>query len=259
VPIITLYTNGTVVESNSELVYKLDPSSAGDACGIQSIFTIQEQFLGMRVWKKTSSGEVELTGGEPVAVADITYKKLQDNTVNFVYGYWEITSTIPLNPTDELLVRFYRNYGSGWARLWDELFEHVLAWRTVGLNAVAINPCTIAVRYAVFLSVSGDEEFLLAGYLTDYTRLENINITPAGLYKVAGYTRDQNNNPIPNCTVILFDALTDAKVASTVSDSSGYFEFTGLSSAGAYYIRAYKSGTPNLIGVTSRNVYGVPV
>jgi len=75
------------------------------------------------------------------------------------------------------------------------------------------------------------------------------------VYTLSGYTKDSSGNPLDNCDVVLFDASNDSVVDTTTSDANGYFEFTNLSSAGPYYIRAHKSGTPNVFGATTRDVY----
>jgi len=79
--------------------------------------------------------------------------------------------------------------------------------------------------------------------------------TPAVAYTLSGYTKDSSGNPLGNCDVVLFDASDDSVVDTTTSDENGYFEFTNLSKQGAFYLRAYKSGTPNLFGATTRDIY----
>jgi len=254
-PVITLYLNSTLLSTNDEAVYLLSPDSPGTTyLDSYDYFDLDPDQVGMRFWKWTGTEEVEITGGTPVAVADLV---LVPEEVTVVSGQWTLTSQI--TNVKELIARPYLFLPR--SNMWVQMMvgEYHLAFKTSGFNAT-LNPATWTVYYAFYFSGQFDILTFRWGMYPEWSRIAGVDYTPTPslTYKVSGYTRDQNNNPIPNCIVVLYDALTDAKVASTVSDSSGYFEFTGLSSAGAYYIRAYKSGTPNLIGVTSRNIYGVP-
>lgn len=76
-------------------------------------------------------------------------------------------------------------------------------------------------------------------------------------YKVEGVTRNSAGAVLGGCTVVLFDADDESKVDETISDSvTGVYNFTGLSKQGSYYLRAYKSGSPNVMGTTKRTVQG---
>jgi len=90
-------------------------------------------------------------------------------------------------------------------------------------------------------------------YNSDYlVRFTSFTITA---YTLEGYTKDASGNPLSSCDVILFDSSDDSLINTTTSDANGYFEFTNLSSQGAFYLRAYKSGTPNVFGATTRDIY----
>ena len=79
--------------------------------------------------------------------------------------------------------------------------------------------------------------------------------TPAVAYTLSGYTKDASGNPLGNCNVVLFDASDDSVVGTTISDANGYFQFTNLSKQGPFYLRACKTGTSNLFGATTRDIY----
>ena len=156
--------------SNSELIYKLDlqPTTQTGASG--DFFTASPTLIGIRVWKRSADGtETEITGGTPVAQADLT--NLQDQTLNVRTGTWTITSPIPLDPTDRLVVRVYI-FSTAWTQLWEPMGGYRLVWVSDPLNATQINPSTITVYYYVFLSTPDDNEYFLYG--NDYSRLTNV-------------------------------------------------------------------------------------
>lgn len=86
-----------------------------------------------------------------------------------------------------------------------------------------------------------------SGYTSD-DDIENLEIEEG---TISGVTRDSSGAILASCTVWLCDDITGAKVASTTSDAvTGAFTFTGLFTSKTYYIRAFKDGTPNVMGVT---------
>ena len=251
----TRYLSGNLAEEGTEDVYKLD-TVAGTGHSSNSFLSVLQQLIGIRVWKRDQNGtETEITDGTPVAVADISNSNLQDNQYNDVTATWNCPQTT-LDSTDEIVVRVYIKTGDGdWTQLtYQGVAEVPLAWRTVGLNATSLDSATWTVHYIILLNISDDiKHFQFGG--TPSSRIENFTYTPAVTYTLSGYTRDQNGNPLGNCDVVLFSASDDSVVDTTTSDANGYFEFTGLTSSGAYYLRAYKSGTPNLFGATTRDIY----
>lgn len=254
-PVITLYLNNTLLEANDEAFYLLSPDSPGTMYRDSFDYYAQNPSkIGMRFWKWTGTEEVEITGGTPVAVADLV---LVPERVTVVSGQWTLSSQI--TNVRELIARPYflipTPSGSVWVQIAEDIF--LLAFETSEFNAT-LNPATWTVYYAIYYSDQFDILTFRWGLYPEWSRIDGVDYTPAPplTYKVSGYTRDQNNNPLGNCTVVLFDANTDQKIASTVSGSDGYYEFTGLPSRGPYYLRAYKSGSPNLIGITSRDIYG---
>jgi len=76
------------------------------------------------------------------------------------------------------------------------------------------------------------------------------------IYKISGYTRDVNGNPIPNCVVWLFRTSDKQFIAETMSNEDGYYEFMVEDDVTEYFIRAHKDGTPNIFGTTDRNLKG---
>lgn len=75
-------------------------------------------------------------------------------------------------------------------------------------------------------------------------------------YVVAGVTKDSTGALLGACTVRLFDTATNVLVATTDSDESGNFAFY-VSPDTAYYIVAYKPGTPDVAGTTVNTITAV--
>lgn len=82
--------------------------------------------------------------------------------------------------------------------------------------------------------------------------------TPTGRhYVISGVTKDRAGLVLPACTVKLFRTSDDALTATTLSDAStGAFSFGGLNTV-AYYVVAYKAGSPDVAGTTVNTLVGV--
>lgn len=109
-------------------------------------------------------------------------------------------------------------------------------------------------RYSGDAFDAGEQEYyLLSGYTMSLYGY-GIPVT----YKIDGYTRDSAGDILGGCTVDIFLASDESKKGSVISDAgTGLYEFTGLSSSGPYYLRAFKSGSPDVFGTTKRTVSGV--
>lgn len=82
--------------------------------------------------------------------------------------------------------------------------------------------------------------------------------TFTGTFSIAGISRDSAGSALAFCNVRLFKASAfDEKVAETTSDGSGNYTFTVPSNSDAYWVAMYKSGSPNLAGVSDRNLVAV--
>lgn len=77
-------------------------------------------------------------------------------------------------------------------------------------------------------------------------RSQHLNAT--SLY-ISGVTKDSTGTPLGNCAVALFQAGSNALVASTISDTAGNYSFAVLV-AGPFFAVAYKAGSPNTAGTT---------
>jgi hypothetical protein len=74
-------------------------------------------------------------------------------------------------------------------------------------------------------------------------------------YAITGVTRDSTGAPLGGVTVDLFTTADDVKVATTVSDGAGNFQFPAT--AGPYYLVAYKPGAPDVAGTSTNTLTGV--
>ena len=252
-PTVTMYLSNLYIGTNTEAEWQLSTSNGTGHSYSRDYWNDFPSQLGIRVWKRDNDGtETEITDGSPVAVVDLT--NLSDG-YNTLSATWDCPTT-SLEPTDEIVVRLYVYIPkfSLWSQLDNQDIVDLL-WRTVNLNASQLNASTWTVYYYWYYRSEFDNSFFACG--EDYpSRIENFSYTEAQVtYTLSGYTKDSNGNPLGNCDVVLFDASDDSVVDTTTSDENGYFEFTGLSKQGAFYLRAYKSGTPNVFGATTRDVY----
>lgn len=82
-------------------------------------------------------------------------------------------------------------------------------------------------------------------------------------YTISGQTQDSAGAAKASATVYLFEMRTDETgsyipfyIAQTVSDASGNYSFV-VASNKLYWIADYKSGSPDLAGVTLQTLTGV--
>lgn len=81
---------------------------------------------------------------------------------------------------------------------------------------------------------------------------------PPTYFRIAGTTRDASGAPLGNCVVDWFNTADDLKFDTTTSDANGLFEFrTAGQPPNAYYLVAYKAGSPDVAGVSVNTLTGV--
>jgi len=80
---------------------------------------------------------------------------------------------------------------------------------------------------------------------------------PAIYLRIFGVTRDSVGAALAACTVNLFRTLDGVRVDSMVSDAGGIYEFRSASLSTAYYVVAYKPGSPDVAGTTVNTLVGV--
>jgi len=79
-----------------------------------------------------------------------------------------------------------------------------------------------------------------------------------GTFSIVGVSRDSAGVALAFCKVSLFIAdAFDQRIAQTTSDGSGNYSFTVPSNANSYWVAMYKAGSPNLAGVSDRNLVAV--
>lgn len=80
---------------------------------------------------------------------------------------------------------------------------------------------------------------------------------PPTYFRIAGTTKDSTGAALGSCVVEWFDTATDQKLGTVTSDANGLFEFrTAGQPPNAYYLVAYKSGSPDVAGTTSQTLVG---
>lgn len=73
---------------------------------------------------------------------------------------------------------------------------------------------------------------------------------------IAGVTRDSAGAILASCDVHLFRTATDVEVDQTTSDGSGVYSFPNVTPAEAYYVLAYRAGSPDVTGATLNTLTG---
>lgn len=80
---------------------------------------------------------------------------------------------------------------------------------------------------------------------------------PPTQFKITGTTKDSAGAALGNCVVDWFRTSDDAKLDSVTSDANGLFEFrTAGQPPNAYYLVAYKAGSPDVAGTTVNTLVG---
>lgn len=80
---------------------------------------------------------------------------------------------------------------------------------------------------------------------------------PPTYFRIAGITRDSTGAALGNCVVDMFRTSDGVKLYSVTSDANGVFEFLyGGQPPNAYQLVAYKSGSPDVAGVTINTLTG---
>lgn len=84
-----------------------------------------------------------------------------------------------------------------------------------------------------------------------------LSIQPPTYFRISGTTRDSAGAALGGCVVDWFRTSDDARLDSTTSDANGLFEFrTAGQPPNAYYLVAYKPGSPDRAGTTINTLVG---
>lgn len=87
--------------------------------------------------------------------------------------------------------------------------------------------------------------------------VHNLLPYPPTYFRLAGVTKDSTGAVLGNCVVDWFDTATDAKIGTTTSDANGLYEFRSAGQPpNAYYLVAYKAGSPDVAGTTVNTLVG---
>jgi hypothetical protein len=82
-------------------------------------------------------------------------------------------------------------------------------------------------------------------------------VVPARL-SISGITKDSTGAVLGSCVVALFRTVANVFVESTTSDPvTGAYAFSTVGSGQAYYVVAYKPGSPDVAGTTVNTLAGV--
>jgi len=80
---------------------------------------------------------------------------------------------------------------------------------------------------------------------------------PPTSFRITGTTKDSTGAALGNCIVDWFNTADDVKIDTVTSDANGLFEFrTAGQPPNAYYLVAYKAGSPDVAGVTVNTLVG---
>lgn len=78
----------------------------------------------------------------------------------------------------------------------------------------------------------------------------------ASRFGFVGVTRNQYNSAIGTCVVKLYRTSDDLLLDTTTSDPSGNFLLNTAYYPDTHYIRAYKAGSPDVMGTTVNTLIG---
>jgi hypothetical protein len=81
---------------------------------------------------------------------------------------------------------------------------------------------------------------------------------PTGIVlSISGITRDSTGVILGSCAVSLYRTLDNQVMETTTSDpSTGAYSFSTVASGSAYYVVAYKAGSPDVAGTTVNTLVG---
>lgn len=79
---------------------------------------------------------------------------------------------------------------------------------------------------------------------------------PVPHLRIFGITKDSAGAVLAGCTVTLYRTADDVEVDKVTSDASGNYEFRGAGPSTAYYVVAYKAGSPDVAGTTVNTLIG---
>lgn len=71
-----------------------------------------------------------------------------------------------------------------------------------------------------------------------------------GTFTISGVSRDSGGVALGACTVDLYLTAEKTLVATTTSDGSGNYSFTVPGNSQNFFVRAYKSGAPDVAGTS---------
>jgi len=80
---------------------------------------------------------------------------------------------------------------------------------------------------------------------------------PPTSFRITGTTKDSTGAALGSCVVDWFRTSDDVKLDTVTSDANGLFEFrTAGQPPNAYYLVAYKTGSPDVAGTTVSTLVG---
>jgi hypothetical protein len=75
-------------------------------------------------------------------------------------------------------------------------------------------------------------------------------------FVITGTTNDLAGNVLAGCRVAIYQTSTDNIILQGISDSNGYYRFD-VPQGIAFYVVAYKAGSPDVVGTTVNTLTGV--
>lgn len=88
--------------------------------------------------------------------------------------------------------------------------------------------------------------------------VHNLLPLPPTYFRITGITKDSTGAVLGNCVVDWFNTADDRLLGTTTSDANGFYEFRSAGQPpNAYYLVAYKQGSPDVAGTTVNTLTGV--
>lgn len=118
----------------------------------------------------------------------------------------------------------------------------------------------IVTRFRTFTEYLGGSDLTIEKVKTlhrtfiEYLGEYDLTGVHTGVYHLTGITRDSSGTVLGNCSVYLYNASDFSYLGNTTSDAStGVYSFV-VSASGTYFVVAFKVGSPDVQGVTDKNI-----
>jgi len=252
---------GTIVEADGQL--KLDRSQTGTQTGV---YVRTKTALSALYRMECLFNLVNLNHCERQRVIPVKLNNVNNNP--FDMGFFGYSATI--------WAVFFNGWVGTFKGTYNTWYRHIQSTPLVNAVWIVINPdgsigdsnvYTPITQTAKFSFVAGDAGGSLLGtlyldfvFIRPYVSPEPYQGTwssEGSPHSMSGVMRDYSGVPLGNCVVQLYRTNDKVFIEEAISDGDGNYLFTVDDGVTQFFVKAYKDGTPNVFGVTDRDLTGV--